>query len=193
MSQKWPLQVSLSIQEIINTRQENWILCPCPYCNTIREVIKDSTILDAIYPSLGEAMNEETKKIIAGYPEISIEDARLIFIRQKGREDWKNKSLNFLSLIETPTPIHESDRNSAIAYISFLKTMIKELRAYSDGASQEYSREIAPEILESHKERESLKDSKKSSPKTLEGMLAKAGFTKEQFLTALKARAEVKK
>ena len=138
-------------------------------------------------------MDPETKKIIAGYPEISIEDARLIFIRQKGREDWKNKSLNFLSLIETPTPIHEADRNAAINYISFLKTMIKELRAYSDGASQEYSREIAPEILESHKERESLKDAKKSSPKTLEGMLAKAGFTKEQFLAALKQREASKK
>jgi len=137
-------------------------------------------------------MNEETKNIIAGYPNISIEDARLIFIRQRGREDWKTRSATFEGLINTPTPIKDAPRDQVIAYINFLDTMIKELRVYSQGLKIEYAKEVEPEIESNYKEREAKKDAKKSSPRTLDGMLAKLGMSKEDLIAAIKRKQEAK-
>ncbi len=133
-------------------------------------------------------MNEETRTIIQGYPEISMDDARLIFIRQRGREDWKSRTSDISSLITVPAPVKDAPRDQVIAYIGFLETMTRELRAYTQGLKMEYSKEIEPEIAEHHKETEAKKDSKRSAPRTLEGMLSKLGMTKEQFVAALKDR-----
>ena len=122
-----------------------------------------------------------------------MEDARLIFIRQRGREDWKNRSANFQELIATPTPIKDTPREQVIAYINFLDTMIKELRVYAEGMKIEYSKEVEPEVHERHKVSEAKKDARRAAPRTLEGMLAKSGFTKESLLAAIKAREEAAK
>lgn len=152
----------------------SWIRCNCALARRARD----------------KEMNEETKAIIAGYPDISAEDARLIFIRQKGRDDWKNRSAAFQDLIACPDPIKDVPREKVIDYINFLHVMIKELRAYAQGLEIQYAREVEPEISEKTAADNVKRDAKRSAPKTLEGMLAKSGLTKEALLAAIKTKME---
>lgn len=156
---------------------ESFHFCHCAMAQSIRELIREIV-----------KMTPETKETVAGYPNISTEDSRLIFIRNKGREDWKNRSADFQVLIASPKAIKDTPRAEVIAYISFLHTMIKELRAYAQGLEIEYAHEVEPEIEANHTERETRKDAKRSAPRTLEGMLAKSGLTKEALLEAIKIK-----
>jgi len=139
-------------------------------------------------------LTPDTKQTIAGYPGISTEDSRLIFIRNKGREDWKNRSVDFQELVGSATPVKDIPREQVINHINFLHTMIRELKAYAQGLEMEYAKEIEPEIEASRVKREGVKDTKRSAPRTLEGMIAKSGLTKEALLAAItKKMAEGKK
>jgi len=130
-------------------------------------------------------LTPDTKQTIAGYPGISAEDARLIFIRNRGREDWKNRSIDFQELITNANPVKDIPREQVINHINFLHTMIRELKAYAQGLEIEYAKEIEPEIEASHVKREGAKDAKRSSPRTIEGMIARSGMTREALLAAI--------
>jgi hypothetical protein len=157
---------------------ESFYNCPCALADSIRALIREIVL------------TPESKTTIAGYPDISIEDARLIFIRNRGRDAWKSREANAFTqeLINTPAPIKDCPRDQVINYIGFLHTMIHELRAYVQGMEIEYAREIEPELEANFKARETKKDSKRSAPKTLEGKLEKLGISKEALIEAIKRK-----
>jgi len=176
----WSTWHESSIGGIQNAHHlESFLTCPCDLAQRIRALIRETVTL-----------NPESKQTIAGYPDISIEDARLIFIRNRGRDSWKSREANAFTsdLINIPAPIKDVPRDQVINYIGFLHTMIHELRAYVQGMEIEYAREIEPELEANFKAREVKKDSKRSAPKTLEGKLEKLGISKEALIEAIKRK-----
>lgn len=136
-------------------------------------------------------MTEDTQEIIKNYPGISMADARLIFIRNAGRDAFKARSANAFEAIQIPGIVKDATRDEVINYIGFLDTMVKELKAYQQGLEIEYAREIEPEIEANHKEREASKDAKRSAPATLGGMVKKVefmGMNKADLIAALRAQ-----
>jgi len=138
-------------------------------------------------------MNQETKDIIAGYPNISVEDAKIIFIRQAARDDFKKRSADFQALVEIPTPIKDATREQVIAYIGFLEKFIVHLKSYQQGLEIEYAKEVEPEIEAKQAKEENEKDSRRQAPRTLEGMLAKSGISKEALIAALQKQIAAEK
>jgi hypothetical protein len=134
-------------------------------------------------------MNDETMEIIKGYPGISEADAKLIFIRQSGRDAFKNRCASLESILP-PTPVSNGNREQVIQYISYLETYIKHLKAFQQGLEIEYANEVEPEIKENYKQREAEKDAKRSIPQTKDGAIKKAlmGINKEDLIAALRAQ-----
>lgn len=121
-------------------------------------------------------MTNNIDEIIKNYPGISMSEARLIFIRNSGREAFVNRNANAFDSIQIPGIVKDATRDEVIRYIGFLDTMIKELKAYQQGLEIEYAKEVEPEFEAAHKDREATKDAKRSTPTTTEGMVKKLEF-----------------
>ena len=137
-------------------------------------------------------MIEETKELIKQYPEMSEFEAKLIFIRNKGKVDYKSRVFD-TTFLEIPVPIKDASRDQILLHISKLEQARRVIAAYIQGQSQGHSEEVEPELKEKRKNDEIKRDAKRSQPKTLEGIISKSGLSKEQLLAVFAKIIEEKK